>query len=114
MPIISDLSITSVTYDPAALTLTFAGVAFSENQYSGIIELSKNGGAYLTPAGSYTSWADSQVVYTLSAALAPGTYAARLTNGDGETSPPLAGAVMVPAPSSDYSFRIAMPSFGIG
>lgn len=95
MPVLSDLSLASVTYNASAKTLTFAGVAFSENRYTGIIEISLNGGAYSTPAGTYTSWADGTVVYTLNAALASGTYAARLTNGDGQVSDPLAGAVVV-------------------
>jgi lipoprotein signal peptidase len=84
MPIISDIAIDSVVYDRTALTITINGVAFSENQYDGSVALSRNGGAYSAPAGTYTTWGDSQIVYTLNALLISGTYKVRVINGDNE------------------------------
>ena len=94
MPIISDLSITSVSYNTTTYIITINGVAFSENQYDGKVEVSVNGGAYSEPSGSY-SWSDTQVVLTLDSKLTDGTYAVRLVNGDGETSEALAKAIVV-------------------
>lgn len=88
--IISIGTLTSVTYDADALTLTWACVSGSANQYN--IRLLLNG---VEPTGTYTLQSDSIGVLTLVSALAAGTYDAQLINGDGEYSNPLAGAVVV-------------------
>ena len=70
MPLISDLTLSSVAYDSSALTLTATGTAFAELQAdSGKLEYQLNGAAGWTEVNSYTSWADSQVVGGLSAVL---------------------------------------------
>jgi hypothetical protein len=90
MPIQSDLSLTSVVYDPVLLTLTWVCVAGSENQYDGKLLL--NGAE---PAGTYTSWTDTGGVLTLLSALAAGSYDAQLINGDNEESNTLVGEIIV-------------------
>jgi len=95
MPIQSDLLLTSVVYDPALLTLTWVCVAGAETQGDTGMLMLDDGGGMAQPTGTYTAWTDTGGVLTLLAALAAGTYAARLTNGDGEESNTLAGEIVV-------------------
>ena len=108
VPITSDLSLTSVAYDANLLTLTWVCVAGAENQYAptGKLELD-DGGGMAEPAGTYTAWTDTGGVLTLLAALAAGTYAARLTNGDGEVSNTLPGEIVVAAARGGAHRRIS-------
>ena len=108
-----DLSLTSVAYNATLHTLTWVCVAGAELQGDqGGLYLSKDGGAYAQPTGTYTAWGDTGGVLTLLAALAAGTYAAYLINGDGQQSPALAGAftvsggVVAPPQAADGAGRL--------
>ena len=104
MPIKSDLSLTSVVYDAALLTLTWVCVAGSENQYDGMLMLD-DGTGMAEPAGTYTAWTDTGGVLTLVTALTPGTYAAQLINGDGETSNTLAAVFKISSGSAGILYE---------
>lgn len=109
MPIKSDISLTSVTYDKDALTLTWVCVAGSENQYSGKLLIDG-----VEPTGTYTAWGDTGGVLTILTALTTGAHTAQLINGDNESSNVLNPAFTVSASGArinDYSMRIGI---GIG
>lgn len=81
MPVISDLSISSVTY--VGQTLTCTGVAFGINQYAvSNIETSPTGAGIWTAVSSIDSWGDSQAVGTT--VLGNGIFDVRITNSDNE------------------------------
>jgi hypothetical protein len=85
MGILSDLSVTSATYSSATKILNVVGIAFAENQYSGIVEVSTNGSTWKTPI-TYQLWSDSLIICSFAPSLSAGTYRIRVTNGDNEVS----------------------------
>lgn len=101
MPLDITVTVSSATYDKDALTITVNGTNFAENQYSGSVQYSRNGGAY-TAVGGYSSWGDTQIVTTVAALLISGKYAIKVISGDNIESDPLedafrvGGSLMVP------------------
>lgn len=95
MPIKSDVELLTVTYNSGTHKLSWTCVAAGENRYDGKLELSTDGFATSIEPDTYDVWQDSAGEGTIAAGLAPGTYAARLTNGDGEVSNVLDNAVIV-------------------
>lgn len=91
MPVIFGTNVTAATY--VGNTLTVDGEAFAANQYVGVsaIETAPAGTGVWT-AATITSWADTQVIGTIT--LTAGTYDVRVTSSDGEQDT-LAGAFVV-------------------
>lgn len=83
MPVSSDLSITSCTYNKPTKVLTVKGVAFGENQYPVSAVAYSIHGAGVWVATTITSWSDTQVVCSTVATLS-GVYDIRITNSDNE------------------------------
>jgi len=105
MPVKSDLSLTSVVYDATLLTLTWVCVAGSESQGDDGMLMLDDGTGMAEPAGTYTAWTDTGGVLTLVTALTPGTYAAQLINGDGETSNTLTAVFKISSGSAGILYE---------
>lgn len=87
MPIVSDLSITSATYNRTTGALAIVGVAFGENQYAvSAVKYKKHVDAAWLDASSIGTWADSAIAAVLPANMSGGRYDVRVTNSDNETT----------------------------
>lgn len=105
MPVVSDLSITSATYNRATGALDLVGVAFGENQdaVSAVWYKHHSSAAWLGVT-SIDSYADSAIAATIPANLAGGRYDVRVRNSDNETTD-LDEAFKIPTAGAFFFFN---------
>ena len=86
--IVSDLNVTSASYNLGTKTVIVGGVAFAETQGdSGKILVSNNSGSTWRAFDTYGAWTDTAITATNNGNLPNGyTYWLRVVNGDGEHS----------------------------